>query len=217
MICFSDQLYNVIFNQTIYGNAMARAVTQTMALDELKDYFECPVCLSVPRRPPIWQCDKGHMICGTCRPKVVNCPTCRGRFSQEQRLYFAERLLEKVPVACKYSEEGCEVELVPGQMARHEAECDHRHVGCVHMDWGCRVTCAKGQMAKHVATCQYKPEACLMADCKQKVPKKFLIRHMAVQHKFVRQEGIMDLGTINYVLLLILVVSLAMNLSSLYS
>ena len=102
--------------------AVTKEITQTMALQELKDYFECPVCLSVPRRPPIWQCDQGHMICSLCRPQVRACPTCRGRYSSEQRLYFAERLLEKIPVACKYSEEGCEVELVPSQMSRHEAQ-----------------------------------------------------------------------------------------------
>ena len=32
--------------------------TDTISLNELKDYFECPVCLCVPRKPPIWQCDK---------------------------------------------------------------------------------------------------------------------------------------------------------------
>ena len=72
------------------------------------------------RRPPIWQCDHGHMICSTCRPKVRTCHTCRGRYSSEQRLYFAERLLEKVPVACKYSEDGCEMELVPSLMLSAE-------------------------------------------------------------------------------------------------
>ena len=85
------------------------------------------------------------------------------------------------------------------------------------MDWGCRVTCAKREMERHVATCQYKPELCPMANCKEKVPKKFLMRHMADQHNFVRQGGITDLGSINYLLLLVLMVSLAMNLSFLYS
>ena len=119
-------------------------------------------------------------------------------------------------MACKYSEDGCEMELVPGLMLRHEAECDHRHVTCVHVDWGCRVTCAKREMALHVVTCQYKLEICLMANCKEKVPKKFLMRHMADKHN-LRQGGVMDLGSINHLLLLILVISLAMNLSFLYS
>ena len=56
-------------------------------------------------------------------------------------------------------------------------------------------------MLRHMAMCQYKPELCLMAD----------------QHNYVRHlrhhRVIMDLGSINYLLVLILVVSLAMKLS----
>ena len=197
--------------------AVMGTITDTISLEELKDYFECPVCLSVPRRPPIWQCDKGHMICGACRPQVVSCPTCRGKFSNGHRLFFAERLLEKVPVSCRYSEEGCGVELVPGRMGRHEAECDFRHVDCEHVGWGCRVTCAKRDMTKHADTCQYKPQSCLLPECKARVPKKFLMRHMAMQHHFTRQEDSQALGNINSVLLLILVVSIAINFSFLYN
>ena len=34
------------------NNTVTGAATLT-ALEELKEYFECPVCLSVPRQPPI--------------------------------------------------------------------------------------------------------------------------------------------------------------------
>jgi len=34
----------------------------SISLSDLKDYFECPVCYNVPRRPPIFQCEKGHII-----------------------------------------------------------------------------------------------------------------------------------------------------------
>ena len=27
-------------------------------LEDLKRHFECPVCLTVPRNPPIYQCDR---------------------------------------------------------------------------------------------------------------------------------------------------------------
>ena len=39
------------------NNTVTGAATLT-ALEELMEYFECPVCLSVPRQPPIWQCDQ---------------------------------------------------------------------------------------------------------------------------------------------------------------
>ena len=39
------------------NNTVTGAATLT-GLEELKEYFECPVCLSVPRQPPIWQCEQ---------------------------------------------------------------------------------------------------------------------------------------------------------------
>ena len=123
----SDKRVNVMSSK----NWRMSEDTDTISLRELKDYFECPVCLTVPRKPPIWQCDKvsrklyrktfltfdyqGHMICSTCRPQVVSCPECRGRYNTTGfRLYFAEKLLERVPVTCRYSDEGCLVAMVPG-------------------------------------------------------------------------------------------------------
>ena len=40
------------------GNNTVPGAATVTALKELKEYFECPVCLSVPRQPPIWQCDQ---------------------------------------------------------------------------------------------------------------------------------------------------------------
>ena len=62
------------------------------------------------------------MICGSCRPRVQNCPQCRAVY-KGHRLVFAEKMLEMVPVPCKYNEEGCQVELVWIRMERHEKEC----------------------------------------------------------------------------------------------
>ena len=31
---------------------------EVILVEDLKRYFECPVCLSVPRSPPIYQCDR---------------------------------------------------------------------------------------------------------------------------------------------------------------
>ena len=52
-----------------------------------------------------------------------------------------------------------------------------------------------------MAMCQYKPELCLMA-----------VQHNYVRH-LRRHRVIIDLGSINYLLVLILVVSLAMKLT----
>lgn len=45
--------------------------------DELAALFECPVCFEITL-PPIMQCQVGHLVCSSCRPKLSCCPTCRG-------------------------------------------------------------------------------------------------------------------------------------------
>merc|ERR1712179_643703 len=43
--------------------------------DHLKKMVECPICLEVPRKGPIFMCPNGHFLCKKCRRE--NCPTCR--------------------------------------------------------------------------------------------------------------------------------------------
>jgi len=40
---------------------------------------ECPVCMDelVPNRA-LYQCNRGHIICGNCKPRIQQCPKCRG-------------------------------------------------------------------------------------------------------------------------------------------
>ena len=44
----------------------------TITLNELKEYFECPVCYVVPRRPPIYQCDKVCQFLELMNPDLNN-------------------------------------------------------------------------------------------------------------------------------------------------
>lgn len=44
---------------------------------DLASLFECPVCFDYVL-PPILQCQSGHLVCSSCRPKLTCCPTCRG-------------------------------------------------------------------------------------------------------------------------------------------
>jgi len=41
------------------------------------DDFECPVCLEVPQKPPVYQCRNGHCVCSDCKVMLVRCPECR--------------------------------------------------------------------------------------------------------------------------------------------
>ena len=40
---------------------------------------ECPVCFErFTGESQVFQCQQGHFVCGTCRPRVQSCPVCRG-------------------------------------------------------------------------------------------------------------------------------------------
>ena len=55
---------------------------------------ECPVCYE-PMSPPlhIYQCARGHLVCGTCRPQIVECPTRCGKPLLEDRAFGTEALI----------------------------------------------------------------------------------------------------------------------------
>ena len=39
-------------------------------LRELQESVMCPVCLSIPRQPPVPCCQNGHVICAKCKDRV---------------------------------------------------------------------------------------------------------------------------------------------------
>ncbi len=39
-------------------------------LRELQESVMCPVCLSIPRQPPVPCCQNGHVICAKCKERV---------------------------------------------------------------------------------------------------------------------------------------------------
>ena len=61
--------------------------------DHVQKVLECPVCKTVPRSPPIYQCENGHMLCSNCRIRVQTCPTCRVEMGSIRNL-IAEKVLE---------------------------------------------------------------------------------------------------------------------------
>ena len=53
-------------------------ISSSISTEEIREYFECPICLLVPRPgTPIFACSQGHMVCNVCRPQIRLCPICR--------------------------------------------------------------------------------------------------------------------------------------------
>jgi len=100
-----------------------------MSLNEdLKDVLECPACLTVPRSGPIYQCNRGHVVCNNCRKNILICPQCRETLRHNVRSLVAEKMRDKVCIPCKF--EGCKVEMKRQPLEQHERICAYREVMC---------------------------------------------------------------------------------------
>ncbi|KAL4706315.1 hypothetical protein ACJJTC_004924 [Scirpophaga incertulas] len=95
---------------------------------DLASLFECPVCFDYVL-PPILQCQSGHLVCSSCRPKLTCCPTCRGPLGNIRNLAM-EKVASNVMFPCKHSNTGCTVTLVHTEKAEHEEACEFRPYSC---------------------------------------------------------------------------------------
>ncbi|KAL0613248.1 E3 ubiquitin-protein ligase SIAH1 [Plecturocebus cupreus] len=71
--------------------------------NNLASLFECPVCLDYAL-PPIFQCERGHIVCNRCHRKLASCPTCRGPLGFIRNLAM-EKVANSVlfpPYPCPY-------------------------------------------------------------------------------------------------------------------
>merc|ERR1712126_329332 len=54
-------------------------------IEELRSELECPVCLEVVTKAPIFKCSEDHLVCSQCRPKLSECPQCNAeKFIQKK-------------------------------------------------------------------------------------------------------------------------------------
>ena len=191
----------------------------TLSVEDLRNYLECPICLETPNRPPIFQCNKGHLICSSCRPRVRVCPVCRVRLpsiSNTNRLLFAERLVQdRLPVPCKYADDGCPVELVSTPLARHEEDCPFRPRSCPNRNKGCKQLVTDKTCKDHMAKCRYRIVECPIQDCsiqKQiQIIAKDLEIHLREEHFTQDAFGPLTTHQLIVILISLCLVSFAVN------
>ena len=94
-------------------------------VNDMKKQIECPVCLDVPRKGPVYTCPNGHLVCPKC--KKDSCPTCRVAVGENKSL-LAITVIEKVLHNCKFNE--CQYESTLQEIEQHEESCEHRVVAC---------------------------------------------------------------------------------------
>ena len=94
-------------------------------VDNLKKQIECPICLEVPRKGPVYACPNGHLVCQRC--KQESCPTCMEDVGDNKSL-VAVAVIENILHDCKFVE--CAEEFSLSHIEAHEKICEHRFVAC---------------------------------------------------------------------------------------
>lgn len=117
---------------------------------DLASLFECPVCFDYVL-PPILQCQSGHLVCSSCRPKLSCCPTCRGPLGNIRNLAM-EKVASNVMFPCKHSNTGCTVTLVHTEKAEHEEACEFRPYSCPCPGASCKWQGGLDQVMQHLMT-----------------------------------------------------------------
>lgn len=118
---------NIIKKRRLDSNNNPKANFEV--LKRIKNAIECPVCLSVPRNIPIYRCKNGHILCNECENKLIKCPVCSVNLSKD-RCLISEKIISELPYDCKFSSEGCTMELKREDMSKHEKVCSKRLIQC---------------------------------------------------------------------------------------
>ncbi|PSN36218.1 hypothetical protein C0J52_07290 [Blattella germanica] len=116
--------------------------------DRIVSLFDCPVCLET-MASPIYQCKKSHHICGPCKSKIQNCPSCSDDILNE-RSVFAEQIAEYLHFPCKNAEAGCIEKFPQKELANHHSICLYRQYDCVP---GCQWKGRSYEILVHMMEC----------------------------------------------------------------
>lgn len=116
--------------------------------NDLATLFECPVCFDYAL-PPIMQCQSGHIVCSSCRPKLSSCPTCRGQLGNIRNLAM-EKVATTVMFPCKYSTTGCPASLLYTDKPDHEETCDFKPYCCPCPGASCKWQGSLDQVMVHL-------------------------------------------------------------------
>jgi len=137
----------------VQPNAIKRESRRGTAMDssspsDLASLFECPVCFDYVL-PPIYQCQAGHLVCSSCRPKLNCCPTCRGPLGNIRNLAM-EKVASTVVFPCKYSANGCGALLLHTEKTDHEEACECRPYFCPCPGTNCKWQGSLDQVMPHL-------------------------------------------------------------------
>lgn len=122
-------------------------------LDMLRE-LECPVCMDYII-PPIYQCSTGHSICGECKLKISQCPTCFQEIGGSHNITL-EKMVYQITYPCKYTEYGCDFFSKPIELKQHQNFCLHGPHECPLQEYtNCTWKSAAKDIFEHVHECHF--------------------------------------------------------------
>ncbi|XP_051212880.1 E3 ubiquitin-protein ligase SINA-like 10 [Lolium perenne] len=102
-----------------------------MTLDE--DMLDCGVCF-LPLKPPIFQCDAGHVVCSSYRYKLATfgrCHVCSTAITGGyRRCHALEQLVESIRGSCPNATYGCAARVLYYDLHAHLLDCPHAPCHC---------------------------------------------------------------------------------------
>lgn len=100
----------------------------SLKASELSKVVECSNCNEISTQQ-MYQCEKGHTICGNCTSTVNVCPECHiqlkvsGSFLKNR---VAESLVALLKVPCPFKLDGCDQSFQRENLEDHTQECKYR-------------------------------------------------------------------------------------------
>uniref|UniRef100_A0A0E0BWA4 RING-type E3 ubiquitin transferase n=1 Tax=Oryza meridionalis TaxID=40149 RepID=A0A0E0BWA4_9ORYZ len=95
--------------------------------------LHCPICF-LPLKPPILQCDAGHMACSNCRGKIAG-GRCHSREVVGVGVVYArsramEAFVSSTKIQCPYQVHGCRSHVTYYAVDDHQRACPHAPCSC---------------------------------------------------------------------------------------
>ncbi|XP_042222862.1 uncharacterized protein LOC121867163 [Homarus americanus] len=140
---------------TLNGTAVFEDSDNLVEYEDLLKLFCCSGCQEF-MAPPLHQCRKGHLVCGSCRFSLKQvCPVCKQRFADNTN-QMMEQVCQLVKFPCRWANQGCPEYHRPRAKLDHEHFCVYRPVHCHHGPKGCPKVLILRDMSQHLNQCDFK-------------------------------------------------------------
>ncbi|TVU17613.1 hypothetical protein EJB05_33661 [Eragrostis curvula] len=102
------------------------------------DALECGVCC-LPLKPPIFQCERGHVVCSACCDKLKatgKCHVCGVATRGYSRCHAMEHLVASIRIPCPNAAHGCVARPAYHRQDAHNRVCPHAPCRCPGVSCG---------------------------------------------------------------------------------